>query len=542
MKSPFTIGLLLSTLVGGCVFGQNGPELLYQPPVQEERAQLRTLRPPRLRSPGPFAQPTQPVPVWAYADEAHRRQVPGWEKKFRTQLDNVNPLLSDCCGLRLELERAFEWSHEAEDLETALEELVAHSPLEGHRIVVGLLPPLTYDTVSFRTLGLAQVGGRYMVMRGLNDPDIAEAIARFAPNAGAEARRSLYLATLVHKEQVVLLHELGHLMGLEHVPATTAIMHDTYSWSIDGFSSSSLTSMVTARDELTPLGVAEAMARSGGVDAAEALFATALAERPEDPTLLKRRCSALHRGLAESEPEGDGAWRMALDACLAAKAIDPNPWFLMAAAQAAISSSEWSTAHGLADELEVGLNSAEGGADREEAPVVLARLRLQLAEASAARRALATASTTIPSDLEQWLEQVEKTHPEVLEAGYSDEREGALLRRLLVFGEGASTRPSRELLEEAKVISEDFDRTRAPYVVLCRAWLTTGRNPDTVCGRALSAEPKDPALLFAWAQYDLQRRRIDASIRKLREVLRVEPDHREAKRLLAALRSAVGSN
>jgi tetratricopeptide (TPR) repeat protein len=559
--SALQLVLLAAALAGGC----RGNQPLYEMPVQRERRHLETVRPDPIEPRGGFAGPVVTVPVWVYADEGHRRQVQGWVPRFQAQVEAANPMLEACCGLRLEVERARAWKDDqSADVARALEALRGHAPLTESRLVVGLLAPMTFDATDFRVLGMAEEGGRHFVMRGLDDAVLARVIDQVAPNAGLEARQELYRLVTRHKEQAILLHELGHILGAPHVSDAQAIMNGQYDWSMRGFSAGTLRVLASNRDQLTPSGVAEAMARSGRAEAADALIAAELAERPDDPALRLRRCSVRTSAMDEIDAPTDEAWASTLEICRAALDANAHPFAPWAAGRAAAALERWDEAHALADEATARREGLAAASRALDAPLAgtgapgatpaapervaeegdawwaaLAGLRAQLGELSAARAAQARAGAAAHADLDRWLEQTSEAHPGVAEADLDDWDQGRLYRAVSSLREDVGERPARALIARADRIYAEFDGSGAGYRWLCRAWSGGGPDPTTMCRKALASRPDDGDVLFWWAQADLRKRRLSGAVRRLRRLRRVDPKHEEGARLLQALEGAM---
>jgi hypothetical protein len=123
---------------------------------------------------------------------------------------------------------------------------------------------------------------------------------------------------------------------------------------------------------------------------------------------------------------------------------------------------------------------------------------------------------------------------------HGDADQGRLHRGLRALAKGLASQPARASIAEARRLSDGFADSPEPYRLLCRAWSGGGPDPASMCRAALQRRPDDTDVLFWWARADLQRQRFDAARRKLEALLRKDPSHAEGRRLLSALRAALG--
>jgi hypothetical protein len=83
---------------------------------------------------------------------------------------------------------------------------------------------------------MGRMPGKHLVMRAMNDAREYEAIEQaFARESEAE-RRALHVSRKRHKAVTVLLHELGHTLGVPHETDTASIMHGSYDPKAMGYS------------------------------------------------------------------------------------------------------------------------------------------------------------------------------------------------------------------------------------------------------------------------------------------------------------------
>ncbi len=77
-------------------------------------------------------------------------------------------------------------------------------------------------------MGYAHVLGRHMVLRGLNDAAEVSLLNEVLGTVTTRERQDLYARRKRHKEQVMLLHELGHTLGAMHVTDPRKILYPIY--------------------------------------------------------------------------------------------------------------------------------------------------------------------------------------------------------------------------------------------------------------------------------------------------------------------------
>jgi hypothetical protein len=123
------------------------------------------------------------------------------------------------------------WSRAAPDatLEDSLQALAELDPGDDVLTVVGLTSSLGIVAATFEKLGVAEIGGHHMILRGYADLEERRTFDRLFTELRAEERELLYQARRRHKTTGVLLHELGHNLGAVHVPDEDTLMHAAYS-------------------------------------------------------------------------------------------------------------------------------------------------------------------------------------------------------------------------------------------------------------------------------------------------------------------------
>jgi hypothetical protein len=171
---------------------------------------------------------TARIRVWA--DDSYRAQNIHWQQTFEDELEHANDVLSGLFGVRLVAELR-SWSRAAPEatLEDSMRELAELDPGDDVLTVVGLTSSLRLVAATFEQLGFAEVGGRHMVLRGYADLEERKLFEQLFTELSAEERELLYHSRRRHKTTGILLHELGHNLGAEHVEHVDTLMHAMYS-------------------------------------------------------------------------------------------------------------------------------------------------------------------------------------------------------------------------------------------------------------------------------------------------------------------------
>jgi hypothetical protein len=170
------------------------------------------------------------VRIRVWADDAYRAQNLHWQQTFEDSLEHANEVLGGMFGVQLVAEFR-SWSRAAPDatLEDSLQALAELDRGDDVLTVVGLTSALGIVAASFEKLGVAEIGGHHMILRGYADLEERKTFDRLFTELRQEERELLYQSRRRHKTTGLLLHELGHNLGAEHVPDEDTLMHDTYS-------------------------------------------------------------------------------------------------------------------------------------------------------------------------------------------------------------------------------------------------------------------------------------------------------------------------
>jgi Matrixin len=170
------------------------------------------------------------VRIRVWADDAYRAQNLRWQQTFEDQLAHANDVLGGLFGVRLVAELRT-WPRAVPDatVEDSLRALAELDPGDDVLTVVGLTSSLGMVVATFDKLGVAELGGRHMVLRGYADLEERKTFERVFSELRPEELELLYQSRRRHKTTGILLHELGHNLGAEHVATEDTLMHASYS-------------------------------------------------------------------------------------------------------------------------------------------------------------------------------------------------------------------------------------------------------------------------------------------------------------------------
>jgi len=191
---------------------------------------------------------TAKIRVWA--DDAYRAQNLHWEQTIQAQIEAANEVLAATLGVQLVADyRAWQRHAPGASLEESLDVLAGGDPGEDVLSVVGLTSSISLVSATFDQLGFASIGGRHMILRGYADVEERKMFEATFTELRAEERDLLYQSRRRHKTTAVLLHELGHNLGAEHVPAEDTLMHATYSERSSAFDPQSYAVILATLDQ-----------------------------------------------------------------------------------------------------------------------------------------------------------------------------------------------------------------------------------------------------------------------------------------------------
>lgn len=198
--------------------------------VEAQHDTLGDLLPSRLTMERAYTGTVATATIRVYADDQYRAQNLEWRKTFDGLLDYANAVLGPQLGVKLVAEY-HEWRHHAPSatLEEHLRELGTVDGGDGALCVIGLTSSLGLVSATFDLLGVAQVGGRLMMLRGYADIEERRGFAAAFPDLSADERENAHASRRIHKMTTVFLHELGHNLGVQHEDVADTIMNAHYS-------------------------------------------------------------------------------------------------------------------------------------------------------------------------------------------------------------------------------------------------------------------------------------------------------------------------
>jgi biopolymer transport protein ExbD len=198
---------------------------------KEAQQQRRTeMTPPELMPVGQWTGTVRTAKIRVWADDDYRAQNVHWEKTFGDSLAYANLVLGPELGVRFEAEYKV-WNHHTpgETMAEQLGDLGTQDLGDGVFAVVGLTSSLSLVSATFDTLGIANLPGKHMLLRGYADVFEREAFDLSFRDLPAEERESFYQARRRHKTTATFMHELGHNLGVAHEQIADTIMNPIYS-------------------------------------------------------------------------------------------------------------------------------------------------------------------------------------------------------------------------------------------------------------------------------------------------------------------------
>lgn len=197
--------------------------------VKNQRRRLGEELPATLEAPTKYEGTVRTAKVRVWADAEYRAQNVRWTRGFGDELDYANQLLEPMLGIRLEAEYK-DWDRHAPNasLRETAAELALLDPGDDVSWVFGLTSALPLVSSSTDELGVAEVLGTHIVLRGFSDGAERKAFARAFPDLEDEEREEVHDARRRHKQTVLLVHELAHTLGALHETDPAWIMHPAY--------------------------------------------------------------------------------------------------------------------------------------------------------------------------------------------------------------------------------------------------------------------------------------------------------------------------
>jgi len=218
--------LAVSAALGGCFFYDSswGAAKASQKRVAQQRM------PSELKHDLPPARATTRSRIRAYATPHYAAALVDGEAQFRQALTDANPTLASALSFQLELTDYRVWSNgrSDDDLKALLDAIEQQDAAEDVDWVVILASPRHMVATSADELGMAPLLGRHLAIRAMSDAAEFDVIERGFSELSADEKRKLYAARKRHKAATVLLHELGHTLGMPHERARHSMMSASY--------------------------------------------------------------------------------------------------------------------------------------------------------------------------------------------------------------------------------------------------------------------------------------------------------------------------
>jgi hypothetical protein len=234
------IGVVRSLLVGmacatlsGCFFYDSswGAAKASQKRVAAQRmpSELKQALPPRA---------TAHLRLRAYATPHYAGALVDGEGQFRQAIADANPTLASALSFQLELTDYRVWSNGGSDdeLKALLAGIQQQDPAEDVDWVVVLASPRHVVATSADELGMAPLLGRHLAIRAMSDAAEFDVIQREFSELSEDEKRELYATRKRHKAASVLLHELGHTLGMPHELERHSLMSPIYDLKSQDFS------------------------------------------------------------------------------------------------------------------------------------------------------------------------------------------------------------------------------------------------------------------------------------------------------------------
>jgi biopolymer transport protein ExbD len=191
---------------------------------------MNEIGPARLATGETWKGDVETVKVRVWADNPYRTQNIKWQATFDDPLELTNVVMTPLFGVKLVAEyQAWDRDVPGATLEDDLNALRERDSGDDVFVVIGLTSSLPLVSATFEQLGLAEIGGRHLMLRGYADLEERKLYANAFPDLRAEERELALDHLRHHKTAVMLLHELGHILGMDHEVEENTIMNAMYS-------------------------------------------------------------------------------------------------------------------------------------------------------------------------------------------------------------------------------------------------------------------------------------------------------------------------
>ncbi len=203
---------------------------LYHSTVALQRKHLAAALPAELEPGATHVGDVRIAKVRVLADADFRGTNVHWQKRITDELDYASQVLVPMLGVRLEVVEFVKWDYHAPGaaLRETLAALTARTPGDDVTFVLGFTGALQLVSSDQHELGMAELLGRHVVIRGFADLEERQAFARAFPDLPAKDQDDVLDARRRHKQTTLLLHELGHSLGAIHETDATGLLHPMY--------------------------------------------------------------------------------------------------------------------------------------------------------------------------------------------------------------------------------------------------------------------------------------------------------------------------
>jgi hypothetical protein len=174
--------------------------------------------------------PVSTLRVRAYATPHYASALVDGEAQLLETLQNANPELAQDLSIRLELADYRVWASGTsdDDLSALLTSVAQEDPATDVDWVLVLASPRNMVALGPDELGVGSVLGRYLAIRAMSDAAEYDSIQRSFTKLSDDEKHKLYDATKRHKSATVLLHEIGHTLGMPHELDPHSLMSPRY--------------------------------------------------------------------------------------------------------------------------------------------------------------------------------------------------------------------------------------------------------------------------------------------------------------------------
>lgn len=167
-----------------------------------------------------------------------RARSPGWRQRFEASLEAANQALAAAAGLELNVVGYVPWPSRAGSRDTVaahLEALASFDDGSDVDLVIGLTDPVTFFSQGYDELGAAYIGGRHIVLRGMAGLVERTQFREAFDLVDADDAHALLERRRSFREVAVLLHEVAHTAGAQHVEERHTLMASAIEYRADRF-------------------------------------------------------------------------------------------------------------------------------------------------------------------------------------------------------------------------------------------------------------------------------------------------------------------